>query len=207
MVWIHGGGFLDGSSSMDVYSGRNLARHGVVVVSINYRLGAFGFRRHPEAGGNFAVSDWVAALRWVSGSIEMFGGHSQNVTIFGQSAGAVAVRTLLCTPAARGLFHRAIIQSAGFEDYAATPSPNAERVNDASEKLLNLLGSRDLEALRRIPTEQIRAASLTVCGTRPPPGYLHSPANLAWYPVPDGEIVTKEFSGWDEHVPVLFGYT
>ncbi|KAM0445076.1 hypothetical protein ACHAPV_009904 [Trichoderma viride] len=207
MVWIHGGGFLNGSSSMDVYSGRNLARHGVVVVSINYRLGAFGFLRHPEAGGNFAVSDWVAALRWVSENIEMFGGHSQNVTIFGQSAGAVAVRTLLCTPAARGLFHRAIIQSAGFEDYAATPSPNAERVNDTSEKFLNLLGSRDLDVLRRIPTEQIRAASLRVCGTRPPPGYLHSPANLAWYPVPDDEVITKEFAGWDEHVPVLFGCT
>ncbi|UKZ81782.1 hypothetical protein TrVFT333_009555 [Trichoderma virens FT-333] len=207
MFWIHGGGFLNGSSSMDVYSGQDLARRGVVVVSINYRLGAFGFLRHPEAGGNFAVTDWVAALKWVTENITMFGGYPQNVTIFGQSAGAVAVRTLLCTPAARGLFHRAIIQSAGFEDYAATPSPNAERVNNTSEKFMNLLGSRDLDVLRRIPTEHIRAASLTVCGTRPPPGYLHSPANLAWYPVPDDEVVMREFSAWDEDVPVLFGCT
>ncbi|KAL6689965.1 Carboxylesterase [Trichoderma pleuroticola] len=207
MVWIHGGGFLNGSSSMDVYSGQNLARRGVVVVSVNYRLGAFGFLRHPEAGGNFAVSDWVAALRWVSENVQMFGGHPQNVTIFGQSAGAVAVRTLLCTPAARGLFHRAIIQSAGFEDYAATPSPNPERVNDTSEKFFNLLGSRDLDVLRRIPTEQIRVTSLTLCGTRLPPGYLHSPANLVWYPVSDDEVVMREFSGWDEQVPVLFGCT
>ncbi|KAH0531166.1 hypothetical protein TsFJ059_000032 [Trichoderma semiorbis] len=207
MVWIHGGGFLNGSSSMDVYSGQNLARRGVVVVSVNYRLGAFGFLRHPEAGGNFAVTDWVAALKWVSENIQMFGGNPQNVTIFGQSAGAVAVRTLLCTPAARGLFHRAIIQSAGFEDYAATPSPDPKRVNDTSEKFFNLLGSRDLDVLRRIPAEQIRVTSLTLCGTRPPPGYLHSPANLVWYPVPDDEVVMREFSGWDEQVPVLFGYT
>ncbi|KAL7916892.1 Carboxylesterase [Trichoderma velutinum] len=207
MVWIHGGGFLNGSSSMDVYSGQNLARRGVVVVSLNYRLGAFGFLRHPEAGGNFAVSDWVAALKWVSENVKMFGGHPQNVTIFGQSAGAVAVRTLLCTPAARGLFHRAIIQSAGFEDYAATPSPNAERVNDTSEKFFKLLGSQDLDVLRRIPAEKIQVTSLTLCGARPPPGYLHSPANLVWYPVPDDEVVMRDFSGWDEQVPVLFGCT
>src|ERR1700740_1683397 len=113
MVWIPGGSFLNGSSAMALWSGRWLAKRAVVVVSINYRLGAFGFLTHPDLGANFGVLDWISALTWVRTNIAAFGGDSDNVTVFGQSAGGAASRALLCTPAARGLFHRAIIQAPG----------------------------------------------------------------------------------------------
>ena len=207
MVWIHGGGFLNGAASMKHWTGASLAQRGVVVVSLNYRLGAFGFLMHPQAGGNFAVMDWVAALTWVCKNITSFGGDPNNVTIFGQSAGGAAVRILLATPTARGLFHRGIIQSAGFEHYAAVPSPSHARVAESSEKVFEYLGSRDIDVLRQLPTEMVRAASLAMSGTKPPPGQLHSPANLVWYPVADGKVVTVGFSGWAADVPVMFGCT
>ena len=207
MVWIHGGGFLNGAASMKHWTGEKLAKSGVVVVSFNYRLGAFGFLMHPEAGGNFAVLDWVAALSWVSKNITSFGGNPDNVTIFGQSAGGAAVRILLSTPSARGLFRRGIIQSAGYEKYAAVASPSYKRVLEASDKTFDYMGSRAIEVLRHLPTDRVRAASLATCGTKPPAGQLHSPANLVWYPVADGKVVIEDFSGWAAGVPVLFGCT
>ncbi|MDX6379140.1 MAG: para-nitrobenzyl esterase [Rubrobacteraceae bacterium] len=95
MVWIHGGGNLSGAGSEDAFDGTQLARRGVAVVTFNYQLGAFGFLAHPDVGANFAVLDHVAALSWVASNIAAFGGDPSNVTIFGQSAGALAVRTLL----------------------------------------------------------------------------------------------------------------
>jgi para-nitrobenzyl esterase len=95
MVWIHGGGNLGGAGSEDAFDGTQLARRGVAVVTFNYRLGAFGFLAHPDVGANFAVLDHVAALSWVASNIAAFGGDPSNVTIFDQSAGALAVRTLL----------------------------------------------------------------------------------------------------------------
>src|SRR4029077_5609435 len=124
MIWIHGGGFLNGSSAMPLWSGQLLAKRAVVVVSINYRLGTFGFLTHPELGANFGVLDWISASTWVHTNIAAFGGNPNNITVFGQSAGGAASRALLCTAAARGLFHRAIIQSAGYEDYAVVASPS-----------------------------------------------------------------------------------
>ncbi|MEV7340069.1 carboxylesterase family protein [Streptomyces sp. NPDC093544] len=207
MVWIHGGGFLGGSASDPSYAGEALARRGVVVVSINYRLGAFGFLTHPEIGTNFAVGDWVAALTWVANNITAFGGDPGNVTVFGQSAGAQAVRTLLSTPSARGLFHRGIIQSAGFEDYAVVDSPSYERAVRGTEEVFGMLGSRDLDELRQLPAERVRAASWAMAGTTPPPGQVHTPANLVWYPTVDGDIVTRDFSNWPADMPAMFGCT
>lgn len=207
MVWIHGGGFLNGSSTMSGYHGGNLAQHNVTVVTINYRLGVFGFLRHPDAGDNFAVQDWVAALRWVSRNIHHFGGSPHNVTIFGQSSGAVAVRSLLSTPTAKGLFHRAIIQSAGFEPYVAVLNPSTERVTAASEQIFTALGSHDLDVLRAIPTETVRVAGFKASGLNPPEDQLHTPANLQWYPIFDGKTMTEEFAGWADDVPILFGVT
>lgn len=206
MLWIHGGGNLWGSGSLEQFDGSDLAREGVTVVTINYRLGAIGFLAHREIGANFAVLDWVAALRWVSENIAAFGGDPANVTVFGQSAGAVAVRTLLHTPSARGLFRRAIIQSAGFEHYAFAPTPSFERVSSATEKLFDRLGTRDVEELRAAPIEDVRAASLEFSGIFPPPGQVHTPANLVWYPVDDGEtVILSGFPGWDDGVEVMFG--
>jgi len=207
MFWIHGGGFLNGASSMPIYDGAELARRGVTVVSVEYRLGAFGFLTDPDNGTNFAVTDWVAGLSWVAANIEAFGGDAANVTVFGQSAGAAAVRALLSTPSARGLFHRGIIQSAGFDDYAVVPSPSYERAAAASARLLARLSCRTVEDLRQVPTERVRAASLEESGVFPPPGQVHTPANLVWYPVLDSDVIAADFAGWPDDVPVMLGCT
>ena len=206
MVWIHGGGFLNWSASMPDWHGSSLVQRGVTMVSFNYRLGAFGFFDHPGAGGNFAVQDWVAALQWVSRNIRAFGGDPGNVTIFGQSAGATAVRALLSTPAARGLFHRAILHSAGTEPAAVLPDLARQRVRQASDQLFEQLGGSDIERLREVPTEQVTKASLMFSGTRAAPGQVHTPANLVWCPTTDGHVVGADLSCWPEDLPVLFGW-
>lgn len=121
MVWIHGGGFVNGGSSPAIYSGEKFARDGVLLVSLNYRLGRFGFFAHPGLldegfGGNFGFLDQVAALKWVRSNIAAFGGNPENVTIFGESAGGMSIHMLLQAPDARGLFHRAVIQSGAGRD-------------------------------------------------------------------------------------------
>jgi para-nitrobenzyl esterase len=119
MVWIHGGSLVVGSGSMPLYDGERLAREGVVVVSFNYRLGRFGFFAHPTlageegAQGNFGFMDQLAVLQWVQRNIAAFGGDPANVTVFGESAGAVSVLTMMTLPEAVAPFHRAIIQSGG----------------------------------------------------------------------------------------------
>lgn len=207
MVWIHGGGFLNGSSSLTNWPGDQLCRSGVVVVSMNYRLGAFGFLTHPEVGANFGMLDWVAALEWVRANIREFGGDPENVTVFGQSAGGAAARALLSAPSARGLFHKAIIQSAGFEDYSVVGSPSYERSAAASAALLEQLGVDSVAAARSATTEQIREASFALSGTNPPEGQVHTPANLTWYPIVDGSTMLEDFVGWPAEVPVMLGCT
>ena len=121
MVWIHGGGFVNGGSSPSVYDGSPFARQGVVFVSLNHRLGRFGFFAHPALRrenpkgpfGNYGFLDQIAALRWVQRNVAAFGGDPGNVTIFGESAGGASVNTLLISSMARGLFHKAIVQSGG----------------------------------------------------------------------------------------------
>ncbi len=120
MVWIHGGGLNNGSGTAELYDGTNLAKRGVVVVTVNYRLGRLGFFDHPalaaerapgEAAANYGLMDQIAALEWVRANAAAFGGDPGNVTIFGESAGGVAVTQLMVAPSARGLFHRAVVQS------------------------------------------------------------------------------------------------
>src|SRR5689334_4614032 len=118
-VWIHGGAFNEGSGEVAIYDGAELAQKGLVVVTINYRLGIFGFFTHPEltkesshnASGNYGLLDAVAALEWVQKNITAFGGDPRRVTVAGQSAGASAVHALTASPLAKGLFHRAIAES------------------------------------------------------------------------------------------------
>ena len=122
MVWLHGGGFVEGSGSLPSFNGERLASKGVVLVTINYRLGVFGFLAHPEltaedphhASGNYGMLDQLEALKWVKANIQNFGGDPENVTIFGQSAGASSVLNLCASPLAKGYFRRAIVQSGGF---------------------------------------------------------------------------------------------
>jgi para-nitrobenzyl esterase len=161
MVWIHGGGFNAGAGSIPWYDGTNLARRGdVVVVAINYRLGALGFS-HLEGllgsefagSGNVGLLDQIAALAWVRDNIEAFGGDPGQVTVFGESAGAMSVATLMGTPAAAGLFHRAIAQSGACRNVSA-PDHAAEVV----ASMLHALGTKDASILLEATMEELLAA-------------------------------------------------
>ncbi|MER5885002.1 carboxylesterase family protein [Streptomyces sp. NPDC001941] len=111
MVWIHGGALTRGTSAVPVYDGHAFARDGVVLVSLNYRLGVEGFGLFPDAPANLGLRDQIAALEWVRDNVAAFGGDPGRVTVFGESAGAISIAALLTSPAARGLFHRAVLQS------------------------------------------------------------------------------------------------
>src|SRR5690242_3481977 len=158
LVWIHGGAFLLGSGSQMLYDGAALARRGdVVVVTINYRLGAFGFLRLRErfgqrlpATGNEGLLDQIAALEWVRDEIEAFGGDPGQVTIFGESAGSMSCATLLAMPRARGLFHRAILQSGGAN--FVWPCEIATRL---AEHVVAELGVTSPEALQTLEADRI----------------------------------------------------
>ncbi|MBB5716427.1 carboxylesterase/lipase family protein [Sphingomonas aerophila] len=159
LVWIHGGGFNSGSGAIPIYDGAALAARGAVVVTINYRVGVFGFLSHPEltgeAGGNppanFGLMDIVAALRWVKANIASFGGDPGAVTIAGQSAGAMAVHELVASPAAKGLFHRAIGESGLPRALTPLDQAEAQGVAFAKEK-----GAASLAALRAMPAEALQ---------------------------------------------------
>jgi para-nitrobenzyl esterase len=143
MLWIHGGGLVNGSATAALYDGSELARQGVVVVTINYRLGRLGFFAHPalsrerptEPKANFGLMDQIFALRWVRRNIRAFGGDPLNVTIFGESAGGYAVNLLMISPAARGLFQRAMCESGpgrGPRIYLKRPGPKGELAAEAA---------------------------------------------------------------------------
>ncbi|OQV08325.1 hypothetical protein CLAIMM_12621 [Cladophialophora immunda] len=209
MMWIHGGGNLGGAGSEENCDGSHLASRGATVVTFNYRLGAFGFLAHPDWGANFGLLDQVAALRWVSQNVPAFGGNIENVTVFGESAGAVTVRNLLSCPQADGLFHRAILQSAGFERPAFTPAWSYRRAQKATEALFDMLGTRDPVQLRlHVDGNAVKMASHALCGIPPPVGQIRTPADLIWMPVVDGQVVLGEDDtpGWQNStVPVLLG--
>ena len=155
MVWIHGGGFTEGSAAIPRYDGAELARHGVVLVSFNYRLGRLGFFAHPalREGANFGLLDQIAVLQWVKANIAAFGGDPNNVTLFGESAGGGSVEILMTLPAARGLFARAISES-GAVLFGAAPLADARK--DALT-LAARIGATDLKALRAASVAQILA--------------------------------------------------
>jgi para-nitrobenzyl esterase len=174
MVWIYGGGFVNGGSSPAVYDGSKFAESGVVLVSFNYRLGRFGFFAHPALTefegsgplGNYAFMDQIAALEWVKKNVSAFGGDPSNVTIFGESAGGMSVFALLTTPAARGLFHKAIIESGGGRNLlgqmrhireARAGTVPGEQVGIAFAKKNGIegTGAAALAALRALPVDQV----------------------------------------------------
>ncbi len=190
MVWIHGGAFMNGSGSTPWYDGTGFASHGdVVVVTINYRLGSFGFLHLAElfgdefaTSGNAGILDQVAALEWVRDNIEAFGGDPGNVTIFGESAGGGSVGTLLGAPGARGLFTGAIPQSG-----AASWCSTAARATQVAQRVIDALGVKagDVAALRAASTEEIldaQTASMAQLG-----GLTgESSIGLPFQPVVDG---------------------
>ncbi|HEU4388948.1 MAG TPA: carboxylesterase family protein, partial [Blastocatellia bacterium] len=166
MVWIHGGALTRGSGAHRTYDGTSFAKKGVVLVTVNYRLGPLGYLAHPDlsaespnhSSGNYGVLDQIAALKWVKKNIAAFGGDPNRVTIFGESAGSWSVNVLVATPLSKGLFHRAIGESGGQfgpgmrlkEDRNNLPS--AEKVGTAFAKAA---GADSIKALRALPADKI----------------------------------------------------
>jgi para-nitrobenzyl esterase len=169
MLWLHGGGFTSGNGSYTMYDGANMARkHDVVTVTINHRLNSFGFLYLADIGGekfknasNCGILDAVAALEWVRDNIANFGGDPNNVTIFGQSGGAGKVSTLMAMPAAKGLFHRAIVQSG-----ANLKGVSTEDATKTAHMLMDKLGVKTADELQRVPMDQLIAATLSTRGLR-----------------------------------------
>lgn len=190
LVWVHGGAYVIGAASQPLYHGRELVRRGdVVLVTLNYRLGAFGFleltalssgRRRFDT--NVGLRDVLFALAWVRDNIAAFGGDPDRVTLFGESAGGGIVTTLLGSPAAAGLFHRAIAQSS-----PATSCYGTERAIDVAEQFLGHLGlsPRDVDRLPDVPVAAIVEVSKHVFDDVP----ARRPGTLAFAPIVDGDIV------------------
>ncbi|MFP6664185.1 MAG: carboxylesterase/lipase family protein [Deltaproteobacteria bacterium] len=208
MVWIHGGAFTTGSGRQAMYDGGALARRGdVVVVTVNYRLGALGWLMPDEgsdgARSNVGLLDQISALRWVQENIEGFGGDAANVTIFGESAGGMSVTTLMATSAARGLFHKAIPQSG-----AAQATLSREQSAEATAELSRELGhaSFSLDKLRAASPENLIAAQVKTIDK------LQRDRLLAWAPVVDGTTLPEHpleavRGGYAADIPLLIGST
>jgi para-nitrobenzyl esterase len=202
IVWIYGGGYINGSASMPLYWGDRLVHKGVIVVTIAYRLGPLGFLAHPDltresphhSSGNYGLMDQIAALEWIQRNIAAFGGDPKNVTIAGQSSGAISVSILMASPLAKGLFQRAIGESGGlFEPLQLAPKyllANAER---DGEKYAVSLGATSLQQLRRLP-----AARLTGNAD----GTVHPVIEPYVLPVSPYQTFT---SGRQNDVPLLIG--
>jgi para-nitrobenzyl esterase len=170
IVWIHGGGYYGGSGSQPIYDGARLAKHGAVVVTLNYRLGILGFFAHPEltaespqhAAGSQAIHDHIAALRWVRANIAKFGGDPERVAIAGESAGGASVIALTVSPLARGLFQRAIAQSGSWAlpfNAAEHPAYDRRQAEDKGLATAKTLGAEHLADLRRLGVDDLHKAS------------------------------------------------
>jgi len=201
MVWIHGGAFLGGSGSVPIYDGAPLAAQGLVVVTINYRLGALGFLAHPDltaetgSSGNYGLMDQIAALQWVQQNIDAFGGDPTQVTIAGQSAGALSVLALLEAPPAKGLFARAIAQSgAGLN----LPIPSLAAAETAGRSFAEAKGAKTIADLRALPVDQLIAA--------PNPGAGGDEPLLQFVPIHDGKLLSEKASALAD-VPLMTGLT
>jgi para-nitrobenzyl esterase len=206
MVWIYGGGFQAGATSEPRQDGEHLAHRGVVIVSMNYRLGIFGFFSHPgltaesphHASGNYGLMDQVAALKWVHENIEAFGGDPANVTIFGESAGSFAVSALMASPLSKGLMRAAIGESGAFfgKTLRAKPLAESERRDVV---FAESLGLKSLGQLRGVSAEKLLEAS------RRGNDNNHFRPNIDGYfmPAKPSEIYAK---GEQAHVPLIAGW-
>ena len=167
MVWIYGGGFTGGSGGMAWYDGENLASKGPVIVTLNYRLGSLGFFAHPElakesghnASGNYGMMDAIAALQWVKKNISAFGGDPNNVTIAGESAGAIMVGALLGSPQAKGLYHRAIAESGGWMGLTMGRMASGQAAQANGAKTMEALGVKTIAELRAKPMNELTGLS------------------------------------------------
>jgi para-nitrobenzyl esterase len=205
LLWIHGGGFSTGSGSVAIYEGAQLAKQGIVVVTINYRLGALGFLAAPTLGahpGNYGILDMIAGLKWIKRNIASFGGDPSRVTIAGQSAGSAAVHVLLESPAAKGLFVGGIAESGSGVMPLGRPLTEAKTDGTAYAQSK---GATTLAALRALPT----SAFIDTAGGPPPsgsrPGVRVGTPTLRFSPVLDGLTVAADPKAGSD-VPFLTGF-
>ena len=214
IVWINGGGFTSGSGSVPIYDGTELAKKGVVYVSINYREGIFGFFAHPllteespnKSSGNYGLLDQIAALKWVKAHIENFGGDPNNITIAGQSAGSISVSTLIASPLTKGLFQKAIPQSGT----GILPMAPAQANVSNSIKNAELTGLKVAQELKVTSLEELRALSAQLLMNI----QIRFSPNIDGYLMPASarELFKKEvnnkvalLTGWNENEGLVFG--
>jgi len=205
MFWIHGGGYAAGSASEPRHNGDFLPTKGVVLVTINYRLGVFGFLATADlakeaggAAGNYGLLDMVAALQWVKANIASFGGDPANVTIFGESAGSFAVSTLMAAAPAQGLFQKAIGESGGAFSIGVLPTGALEARERRDGEWAASLGAATLADLRAMPAAAVLGAA-------------QKEGQIGFWPVVDGRLLTEPVcdtyaAGKQAHVPLLVGW-
>ena len=234
-LWIHGGGYREGFGSEPEFDGQEWGAKDVVLVTINYRLGIFGFLCHPalaeespnHVSGNYGILDQIEALKWIKKNIEQFGGDPNNVTIFGQSAGGGSVRTLCESPLARGLFHKAVIMSA---QGLSIPNPNGggmmggrysggsiEDAANNAKKMFDWAGMTDLQKMRQASTETVFALPTLyqqVNNPAPQGGGMMGMMRMGmgFMPMIDGYVSVKSFDdatrqGTLADVPYMIGFT
>jgi para-nitrobenzyl esterase len=197
-VWIYGGGFTSGGTAVPIYDGEALANKGILFVSVNYRVGVFGFLAHPDlskespehASGDYGLLDQMAALRWIKKNISAFGGDADNITIAGQSAGSMSVNCLIASPVAVGLFKNAISESGSMLTTDAVPLSAAEH---QGLELARSVHAASLDDLRKIPAEDL----------------MKFPAR--YWPIVDGYVLPESVSdifkkGKENNVPVIIGW-
>jgi para-nitrobenzyl esterase len=206
MVWLHPGAYQFGSGQNPLYDGSALARDGITLVTVNHRLGRFGFLAHPllsgesdyHGSGNYGLMDIIAALRWIQQNIEQFGGNPDNVTIFGVSAGGNSVHNLRASPLAQGLIHRSIAQSGPgvgpvLHGYGHALGPSTLAAGEqAGLELTDLLGVRTMAELRRLPAEAIESVQLP-----------RAEGSWRFKLIPGAQVSTHVF---DSGYPVIDGY-
>jgi para-nitrobenzyl esterase len=201
-VWIYGGGFSSGGTAVPIYDGEAMAKKGIIFVSVNYRVGVFGFLAHSDltkespnhASGNYGLLDQIAALKWIKNNIAAFGGNPDNVTIDGQSAGSMSVNCLVASPVAKGLFNKAIAESGSF--LIANPTLQSNNLAAAEQqgvKFQNAAHASSLEELRKMPADELMKV----------PG--------RYSPIVDGYVLPEPVSqifaeGKENNVPVLTGW-
>jgi para-nitrobenzyl esterase len=210
MVWMHGGGFTNGSSMESyAYDGRSLSEFGdVVVVSVNHRLNIIGTLDVSAYGAQYSnsrntgMADLVAALEWIRENIEVFGGDPGNVTIFGQSGGGGKVTRLMHMPAAKGLFHKVICESGTPVNYRETnPAETIKGLQAVAAQTLKNLGhdGSQMDKVKKVPYRELLAAGIAANQT------VASNSTPSWYPVADDVYVMREFCDWADSIPFIAG--
>ncbi len=197
-VWIYGGGFYSGGTAVPIYDGEAMAKKGVIFVSINYRVGVFGFLAHPDltkeapyhSSGNYGLLDQIAALQWIKKNISAFGGDPANITIDGQSAGSMSINCLIASPVAKGLFTKAIAESGSF---FVMKTNNLKEAEKQGTDLASFVHAVSLEDLRKIPADQLMKF----------PAYF--------LPIVDGYVLPESIpdifaEGKENNVPLITGW-